>query len=441
MASTTRNATYKIYNGSDWDTYYFKTSAGQVGESSSLVFLRPATHKVNGKTFGTYNSTSKTWTHNEITLYGSDIKMSDATDAKTIKAAIEAIQADYVTSDDLDSYEYDIVDTTKAGLAPIIPDATGLQEAGMSYAFLGYSIGGTNEPKWFTLPLTAFANTNTFRPIQVNGTEILSNNSEMPVDFVSGTGIVVTASTKTDANGTTTGKIITINVQDSILGQVNYNGVFNATTRKAKLVSTGGDPLTGGTHAHIEVTIATNAEVLDGTALSKYGYVPKIGDYFIVNTAGTFDGLELEVGDWLIYNGSANGWDKVDNTDAVMSVADLKGAITANDLAAKLAVEFNDVYAAKGHNHEGVYATADHKHDSRYLTLAGGGTVNGCVVFSDLRLSANTFKTQGGTYTMTLPTKSGTLATLDDISASSHKVFTGSTTPTGMKTGDIWLQY
>ena len=80
--ATTKNATYKIYNGTDWDTIYFKTSAGQVGESSSLVFLRPGTHKVNGKTF--MNGS----THQGITLYATDIKMSSDSDASTISASV-----------------------------------------------------------------------------------------------------------------------------------------------------------------------------------------------------------------------------------------------------------------------------------------------------------------------------------------------------------------
>ena len=35
----TKNATYKVYNGTSWDDIYFKTAASQVGESSTLKFL------------------------------------------------------------------------------------------------------------------------------------------------------------------------------------------------------------------------------------------------------------------------------------------------------------------------------------------------------------------------------------------------------------------
>ncbi len=53
------------------------------------------------------------------------------------------------------------------------------------------------------------------------------------------------------------------------------------------------------------------------------------GSYYVVNVAGSTDlnGLtDWKVGDWAIYNGSA--WEKVDNTDAVTSVAGKTGAVT-----------------------------------------------------------------------------------------------------------------
>ena len=95
--AATRSATYKIYNGTDWDTYYFATSAAQVGESSTLKFLRPATHTVNGKSF--LNGT----THQGITLYSTDIKRSSSDGTTiddiltTIGNQIASIGSDYVS--------------------------------------------------------------------------------------------------------------------------------------------------------------------------------------------------------------------------------------------------------------------------------------------------------------------------------------------------------
>lgn len=86
--ATTKQATYKQFNGTDWDTIYFKTSAGQVGESSTLYFLRPATHKVNGKSF--YGTT-----HQGITLYADDIKMDSSSTAQLISTEITHIKDTY----------------------------------------------------------------------------------------------------------------------------------------------------------------------------------------------------------------------------------------------------------------------------------------------------------------------------------------------------------
>lgn len=92
MASV-RSATYKIYNGTDWDTYYFATSAGQVGETTALKFLRPATHTVNGKSFLDGSS------HRGITLYGSDIAISNS-DSATISSVISNLKEEVGRIDD-----------------------------------------------------------------------------------------------------------------------------------------------------------------------------------------------------------------------------------------------------------------------------------------------------------------------------------------------------
>lgn len=41
MATTKANVTYKLYNGTDWEIYYFKTTAGSVIESTTKKFLTP----------------------------------------------------------------------------------------------------------------------------------------------------------------------------------------------------------------------------------------------------------------------------------------------------------------------------------------------------------------------------------------------------------------
>lgn len=67
------------------------------------------------------------------------------------------------------------------------------------------------------------------------------------------------------------------------------------------------------------------------------------GNYYVVSGAGTtsIDGINSwEVGDWIISNGVT--WNKIDNTDSVISVAGLSGIISAASLRAALALAIAD---------------------------------------------------------------------------------------------------
>ena len=88
------------------------------------------------------------------------------------------------------------------------------------------------------------------------------------------------------------GKVPLSQMDDSVLGQVEYKGTWNATT---------------------------NVPTLPATPAEK-------GIYYVVSTGGTFQSISFAVGDWIISNGSV--WQKVDNTDAVTSVAGKTGAVT-----------------------------------------------------------------------------------------------------------------
>lgn len=60
-------------------------------------------------------------------------------------------------------------------------------------------------------------------------------------------------------------------------------------------------------------------------ASGTYPATPSLGDYYKISAAGTLGGVEYMVGDSIIYNGT--GWDKIDSTDAVTSVAGRVGAV------------------------------------------------------------------------------------------------------------------
>ena len=95
------------------------------------------------------------------------------------------------------------------------------------------------------------------------------------------------------------GKVPLSEINDALLGNVQYQGTWNATTNTPSLTT-----------------------------------VKPKGNYYITSVAGTFASFDFEVGDWIISNGTS--WAKVDNTDAVALVAGLKGTITAAALRTAL---------------------------------------------------------------------------------------------------------
>jgi len=79
------------------------------------------------------------------------------------------------------------------------------------------------------------------------------------------------------------------NIPDSILGQLEYQGPWNA-------------------------------------ASGNYPTATEKGQYWIATSDGTVSGVDYKIGDWTVFNGAT--FDKIDNTDAVASVNGRTGTIT-----------------------------------------------------------------------------------------------------------------
>ena len=126
--------------------------------------------------------------------------------------------------------------------------------------------------------------------VKASGTTITYDNSTYQV-----------TSEKAQPNGYASldgnGKVPLAQINDALIGNVNYQGLWNAATNNPTLVN----PPSSGTK----------------------------GYYYIVSTAGTFASISFEVGDWIISDGTA--WGKVDNTDAVSSVFGRTGNVTATN--------------------------------------------------------------------------------------------------------------
>jgi hypothetical protein len=112
------------------------------------------------------------------------------------------------------------------------------------------------------------------------------------------------------------GKVPLVQINDALIGNVNFQGLWNAATNTPTLAN----PPTSGTK----------------------------GYYYIVSTAGTFASISFEVGDWIISDGTA--WGKVDNTDAVSSVFGRTGNVTAanGDYTTAQVTESGNLYYTDG---------------------------------------------------------------------------------------------
>lgn len=96
------------------------------------------------------------------------------------------------------------------------------------------------------------------------------------------------------------------NIPDAVLGNVKFKGFWNADTN----------------------TVTSSDPGLNGNPIPTAGSANE-GYYFIVQVGGStdVDGItDWVVGDWIISGGDS--WNKVDNTDAVISVNGLTGAVT-----------------------------------------------------------------------------------------------------------------
>ena len=140
--------------------------------------------------------------------------------------------------------------------------------------------------------------------VKGNGTSAMTATTTVPNTDVTGLG---TASTKDAgvANGVATldssGQVPLSQIPP--LGDLNYQGTWNATTNSPTLTSSVGTK----------------------------------GFYYVVSVAGTtnLNGItDWQIGDWAVFNGSV--WQKIDNTDAVTSVNGYTGTVvlTAADVSA-----------------------------------------------------------------------------------------------------------
>lgn len=191
------------------------------------------------------------------------------------------------------------------------------------------------------------------------------------------------------------GKISVSVIPDSVLGQLEYIGTWNATTGKA----------------------VSDTRPLEGGVIRAY----RKGDYYIVKTAGTklpdattiteLDGLQI--GDWIVYNGTT--WDKIDNTDYIKSVAGISP--TNGDITIEEIVEVI--------NNQTIIATT--LKNSRNFSLSG-----------DVSATAVSFDGSGDvTLSTTIANDAVTTDKIKDANVTATKLSTDAVTETKIKNGSV----
>lgn len=174
------------------------------------------------------------------------------------------------------------------------------------------------------------------------------------------------------------GKIKLSQMPDVIMGQVLFGGVITATTADSITITPTSNFKTKFNVTAASVTISQDSvDTYDGV-------------YFIVQTvsadSNVFGITSVNVGDWIISTGTS--WNKIDNTDAIASVAGLTGAITASALAEKLSADGIDNELAKKSETVGEVVTTSGQTiigvtkdttDTRKVIVAPGTTLIGAI--------------------------------------------------------------
>jgi len=138
---------------------------------------------------------------------------------------------------------------------------------------------------------------------------VAATDSDITAFLLTGLSIVGNSITATDTILEAFGKIQ--NQINGLLGGVIYQGTWNATTNTPTLA--------------------------DGIGTKGY--------YYVVSVAGStnIDGItDWNIGDWIIFNGTV--WEKVDNTDAVISVNGNTGAVALTGTTDRITISGANVF-------------------------------------------------------------------------------------------------
>ena len=186
------------------------------------------------------------------------------------------------------------------------------------------------------------------------------------------TGVNITGGTIADTDSILTAFGKVQNQINGLIGGSIYQGTWNASTNTPTLTSS------------------------VGTA----------GYYYIVSVAGTtnLNGItDWQIGDWVIYQGTE--WEKVDNTDAVVSVNGFTGAVslTTSNISEGSNLYYTDVRArtsisgSTGISYNNTTGVITNSAPDQTVTLTGAGTTSISGTYPSFTITSN--DTYNGTVT------------------------------------------
>jgi hypothetical protein len=210
--------------------------------------------------------------------------------------------------------------------------------------FLSQTGDGTSSaaPQWEAITTTTLGAVPTTRTLTINGTTF-----DLSADRTFSVGTITSLTGEATASGT--GAVAVTLTNSAVIGKVltglSVSGGTIASTDSI-LTAFGKlqnqvNGLVGGVMYQGTWNASTNTPTLTSSVGTK-------GHYYVVSVAGStnLNGVtDWKLGDWAIFNGST--WEKVDNTDSVVSVNGYTGAVvlTTSDVAEGTNLYYTDTRA------------------------------------------------------------------------------------------------
>ena len=304
---------YRYYNGSAWVSItaeaakFIKAGNGLTSTGTDTVTISlgdPSASGYSGSDANTYGSNSVT--ENSHTH---QISLPDATE--TVKGVIELATDDEATEG---------IDTTRAINAKQLATAKQDVIRDVIEHVVNSAKVTIRTSNGITGGSETAASSFTLSGVDASATEkgVVQLATQNEVNTGTDTAKVITPATlrKGKASGVASldnsGKIVTSQLPDYLLGQVMYGG--NASTISTTTTVSPSDSLKAK-----KGTTATSISIVNSatsTVANTYGWQDMEGVYFICQANGTFADIDFETGDWIISTGSA--WEKIDNTDSIV---------------------------------------------------------------------------------------------------------------------------